>query len=193
MNNNHIIINYEWRNSKKDIQKKIVKVSFDLPITLKKISLKNEDRKNLKEIIENINLSPKKMSEHLLDLLKKHPNEPIILNYLSIAYKILGNRNKTRIVLDEAIKRFPNDIYIASSYGLFYLEEGSNEKLLETFKSCILGRCYPKRKVFHFTEVVAFHDLWGRYFEKIGKIKTAKSHNEIVNRLLVFANSSQDQ
>jgi tetratricopeptide (TPR) repeat protein len=126
----------------------------------------------------------KKTIDRILKLIEKHPKNPQLKNYLSVAYKVNGNIQKARKVNRWIIAEHPDYLFGKLNLAAEYFENKEYEKMTE-----VLGRMmeiqdlYPDRKVFHLAEVTGFNRFAIMYFTATGNQEAAESRYEILEKI----------
>ncbi len=108
--------------------------------------------------------------------LKKHPDNHVLLGWLSNCYKSIGQKRKAHALLEENYQKNPTELFPRCDYGVHQIKYHKNHKIVpslldETFN---LHELYPGRDQFHVTEIMAFYQALGLYFVCEGDYKTAK-------------------
>ncbi len=126
----------------------------------------------------------KKTIDRILKLIEKHPKNPQLKNYLSVAYTENGNIQKAREVNRWIIAEHPDYLFGKLNLAAEYFENEEYEKMTK-----VLGRMmeiqdlYPERKVFHLAEVTGFNRFAIMYFTATGNQEAAESRYEILEKI----------
>ena len=127
---------------------------------------------------------PHKAIPELLEWIEKYPNIPMLYNYLSVAYSLAGQREKSEAVSQENYRRNPDYLFARLNYAEVCLAKGEYEKIGEIFEHKYdLKLLYPKRKRFHISEVANFMGLIGVYFFETGEREAAEKYYEILQQI----------
>lgn len=127
---------------------------------------------------------PHKAIPELLEWIEKYPNIPMLYNYLSVAYSLAGQREKSEAVSQENYRRNPDYLFARLNYAEICLAKGEYEKIGEIFEHKYdLKLLYPKRKRFHISEVANFMGLIGVYFFETGEREAAEKYYEILQQI----------
>ena len=128
--------------------------------------------------------NPKKAISELKILIEKYPHIPQFYNYLTNAYLNIGARKKAVLIILESYEKFPDYLFSRLNYAFYCLKEGKYDEIPEIFNNTFdLKLLYPKRKIFHVTEVVQFAGIIGYYHAKIGDNQTAELFYTMLKKL----------
>lgn len=109
-----------------------------------------------------------------------------------MAYAKTGNRQKMEATIKETYQKFPDYLFAITSYGQLCLVSGETGKISEILKKKYsLSELYPSRHQFHVTEAMAFYQLLGNYFCKIGQHKLAKEQLHILEKIAPHAPATE--
>ena len=125
-------------------------MNIELSLSLGEI-YKTEEQKQT--IINHINL-----------LLKKFPEEPLILNYIANAQYDLGQINKAIISAQKALKLLPEDSLTLDSLAWIYTRSGAPEKALPFLRNALIKNYNSADIKFHLAITL---DMLGRRTEAI--------------------------
>jgi len=118
-------------------------------------------------------------------LRSKHPDYPVILNYLVNGYELLGQPQRASELLAEMYENFPDYLFGQTATAHSYLRNGSPEKAIAVLNGASsLKQLYPHRTVFHVTELRAFEHFMVRYFCSTGNLNQAEAHLQLMERAL---------
>jgi tetratricopeptide (TPR) repeat protein len=146
----------------------------------------------LAELYDQVHNQPGQAIPRLLELIEKHPDIPLLYNYLAGAYQLLGETEKADEIIDLNYARNPNYLFGRIQYAERYLDTDEYEKIPEVFdEKYDLKMLYPERDVFHFTEVAAFMGLMGMYFIRKGDLEMAQKYDEILQQVAPELGPSQ--
>jgi tetratricopeptide (TPR) repeat protein len=146
--------------------------------------LSNEVKEAIDRLHDVSQRRPREAIPELLDLIEKYPDVPILYNYLSIAYSMSGQREKSEAVVRENYRRNPDYLFARLNYVEICLAGGDYEKVAEILEHKFdLKLLYPKRKRFHISEVVNFMGLVGIYFVEIGERDTAEKYYDVLQQI----------
>jgi hypothetical protein len=112
----------------------------------------------------------------LIDLCQKYPEVPQIKNILLVAYQLAGNVEKAKEVNNWLISEHPDYLFGKINKAYEYLSQNKPEMVAELLGEWMeIKELYPKREVFHISEVMAFNRLVFQYHMARGKIDVARS------------------
>lgn len=127
---------------------------------------------------------PKEAIAILQPLLEQYPNVPQLYNYLNNAYQALGDQDKAQQILEETLDRFPAYLFGRISYAHDCLRQGKPEKVPELFDGNYeLSLLYPRRKLFHISEVLGFNTVIAWYFHAQGEPDRAEVYYGMMQQL----------
>jgi len=127
---------------------------------------------------------PRETIPELLEWIEKYPRVPMLYNYLSVAYSLAGQREKSEAVVQENYRRNPEYLFARLNYAEICLAKGEYEKIGEIFEHKYdLKLLYPRRKRFHISEVANFMGLIGVYFYETGEREAAEKYYEILEQI----------
>jgi len=167
----------------------VIKNFFDYTVTDEPIEVKEFDRlpEDIKQTIietgsELIYKQPDKAIPIIENLMTKITDLPMLYNHLSVAYQNIGNYEKSKEITVECYKKFPDYIMGRCNYAAACLVENKPFMVTVIFNDKYdLQALYPKRKIFHVDEYVAFNRVLCMYFYQIEDIENAKIY---YNKLL---------
>lgn len=117
-------------------------------------------------------------------LIQKYPNAAILYNYLSCAYRVDGKPKKAIPFIKLNYEKNPDYFFAKLDYGELCLKEGKLELIPEIFgKNFNLKGIYPKRNVYHISEMRGFMSLLGKYHLLTKNIYAANQCYEILKSI----------
>ena len=137
-------------------------------------ALPAEVRSKIDELRSKIAFNPGGVIPELLKLIEGYPHIPLFYNYLSNAYLLIGDAQKTEETIIECYNKFPEYLFAKVGYANVLLKKGEGEKVPDIFENKTnLRDLYPEREVFHTSEFIAFTDTVVRYFLFAGQVDLA--------------------
>ena len=125
-----------------------------------------------------------KMIERIIRLIEKHPGNPQLKNFLSVAYKSRGNLSKAREVNRWIMAEHPDYLFGKLNLAAEYYETKQYEKMTEVLGNMMeIQDLYSDRKVFHLAEVTGFYRFAVMYFTAIGNFEAAESRYDILEKI----------
>ena len=128
-------------------------------------------KEEITNIFYSLNISAKKnyLKETLNKLLAyqaDYPKVPGIYNYLCNVYYLLNEKEKQYETILEMLKKFPRYLFGKISLAQYYSQNGNSDKIASAFNNKMeIYQHFPaKRKIFHFSEVMAFYMFVGDYY-----------------------------
>ncbi|MCI5188491.1 MAG: hypothetical protein D3905_01590 [Candidatus Electrothrix sp. AS4_5] len=131
-------------------------------------------RKKVDQIREYTQSDPQRAIQEISIIYLKHTELPVLNSYLSLSYQALGDFERAEKIILKNYMSFPRYLFAKTNYAHSCLRQGNLDQIKEIFEHTSgLQSLYPRRKVFHFTEFLAFMSVWSVYYDKIGDKKTA--------------------
>ncbi|MCD4795366.1 MAG: hypothetical protein K8R54_19190 [Bacteroidales bacterium] len=116
--------------------------------------------------------NPKKQIKKLKALIEKYPNVPAFKNYLMVAYKMTGDKERTLKVIKIINEQHPDYFFGKTSLAEYYLDKGEYEKVPEILGSVKdISEIYPEKDIFHISEVANFHHFVAKYYFEKERVK----------------------
>jgi tetratricopeptide (TPR) repeat protein len=110
----------------------------------------------------------------LISLIEKYPGVPQFKNLLGAAYDLSGNYKKSTEVNDEIIREHPDYLFGKLNKAHQYLYEKKPEKVIELLGKWLdIKALYPKRDLFHISEVMAFYKVACLYYLAVKNFEAA--------------------
>jgi len=126
-------------------------------------------RKKVTQIQEYTQSDPQKAIQEISKIYLRHRELPILNNYLNLSYQAIGDTENVDKITVKTYKSFPRYLFAKTNYAHTCLRKGEMDKFEEIFEyKSDLQSLYPERKVFHYTEFLAFMSVWAVYYYKIG-------------------------
>jgi len=127
---------------------------------------------------------PRAAIPELIIAIEQYPQLPLLFNYLSVAYSGIGEYKKAEAVVLENSRRHPDYLFARLNHAEFCLLRGEYDKVAEILDHKFdLKLLYPKRNLFHVSEVVAFNKVIGHYFWETGRPDLAVQCYEIARQI----------
>lgn len=118
---------------------------------------------------------PGKAINKILRILDQYPDIPLLQNNLASAYFMTGQKDKAEEVARNNYEKFPKYLFAMTNYAQICLDQKKFALIPEIFDHKYdLKAIYPKRKIFHYTEFIAFAGVMSRYFFQIGEDQIAR-------------------
>ncbi len=132
--------------------------------------------------------------------LKKYPDNPCLLNWLISVYQKLDQYDESVPYIVQNYEKNPTYLFARINYTMHELMKNDNHEIVpHVFNNTFwLPDLYPKREVFHTTEVVSFYHLMALYYlftDKLDDVQFAIDimdktgiNPELVSRLEIHLN-----
>ncbi|WP_446008127.1 tetratricopeptide repeat protein [Candidatus Electrothrix sp.] len=131
-------------------------------------------RKKVTQIYEYTQTDPKRAIQEISKIYLRHQELPILNNYLTLSYQEIGDTEHADKITVKTYRSFPGYLFAKTNYAHICLRKGELDKIKEIFEhKSDLQSLYPERKVFHYTEFLAFMNIWAIYYYKTGEKKAA--------------------
>ena len=152
----------------------IYHVTFD-PLRSKiKQKLQKEDYHRYLQLHQQVTTNSKAVQEPLLQLHQKYPNIPEITNLLTYVYLQKNEIKKGEDLIVENYKNNPKDLFARINYADQCLRLKKISLIPEIFEEKFdLKLLYPKRELFHYSEISGFAILMSFYYFFIKKREIA--------------------
>jgi hypothetical protein len=151
-----------WASSDRPLQLVSYDISFE-PLNLpgEKIDLPEEERRALFELVHT---DPVNAIERIRLVLHRHPNSPILLNWLCSAYEMTSDDVNAELTAKLNYDVNPDYLFAKLNYAAHFLRRGDIAKFDEILgNNYELKLLYPDREVFHISEVVGFYGMMVQY------------------------------
>jgi tetratricopeptide (TPR) repeat protein len=126
----------------------------------------------------------RKIIDQLTQLILRYPYVPILKNYLSVAYKELGNYEKAKEITKWILTEHPDYLFARINQAHVYIQNGEYEKVpLILGKAMEIKELYPERDVFHLSEVTSFLNAAVRYFVAIENRELAENRLDMMKEI----------
>ena len=117
-------------------------------------------------------------------LIKKHPRNPQLKNYLSILYQKMGDTPKANEVTKWIVAEHPNYLFGKLNVAFKYLADEKYEKVTEVLgEELEIKALYPHRDTFHVSEITGFYKATVLYFIGLNNLKEAKKRVKLIKEL----------
>ncbi|MDY0361439.1 MAG: hypothetical protein RBR08_08300 [Desulforegulaceae bacterium] len=143
--------------------------------------------KGLVEEIQKIRTSIYASALEILPILKKFEKKyghiPYLYNLMSAAYMSAGEKEKAEKYVEKNYKKFPDYLFSRINYADISLYKGNFKKIPEIFDNKFdLKSLYPKRDVFHISELTGFNSVMCMYFMQTKEFKTARFYYKMLKK-----------
>jgi tetratricopeptide (TPR) repeat protein len=144
------------------------------------------DLNRIEAISDNLRDRPEAHVEELDRLIEKHPNLPVLRNFLTVALEAAGEKERAKKVVEETARLFPSYIFGFCNQVSSLLHAGKVEEakaMLETGPRgplLLLPLFDPSREVFHTSEAVAYGVMLGQYFLATERVAAAEAQLEML-------------
>jgi tetratricopeptide (TPR) repeat protein len=149
---------------------------YDITFDPIKTDYPPEVKKNIQKLYRELHINPKEAIPKLLVLKDKYPLVPILYNYLSNGYSLLGDRKMSEYWIKESYRVNPDYLFARLNLACLYLRDGRIDKVEELLEGKMdLQMHYPNRKTFHISEARAFYLLVAELYFRQGKVEAART------------------
>ena len=129
-------------------------------------------------------VDPSAAIPELLAAIAQYPQVRVLYNYLAVAYSAVGDVERSETVILENIRRHPDYLFARTNYAEMCLGRGEPDKVPEILGARLdLKQLYPKRNLFHISEVVGFYGVVGFYYWETGRPAEAARCYDLLRQL----------
>jgi len=111
---------------------------------------------------------------------KKYPDVPVVYNYLRNIYAMMKESTKAAALDLECYERFPEYVFARTQYARNFLHTDPEKAYTILGGTPSINEAYPKRKVFHISEAMAFYSVLIEYFIGTKNLATAESWLDMI-------------
>jgi len=127
--------------------------------------------------------NPKRAIQLIRQLIEHYPDNQILYNNLVIYYTLAGKKRKAEDIIIYFYQKFPDYLFAKVHYSLFLISRGKEQEVPKVLKNMwTLPELLPNRKVFHYSEVIAFHILLISYYLKTDEILKADTLFKVLSQ-----------
>ena len=121
----------------------------------------------------------------LLEAIAKYPANPLLKNYLSTLYMVLGKEEKSYEVNHWILTEHSNYLFARLNLANEYIQNKEYDKVPDVLGELLdIKDLYPEREIFHVKEVSAYVSTAIRYLCAIGDVEQAKIRLEILEEIV---------
>ena len=133
------------------------------------------EKKKINKIFQRIQTEPTKQIPLLLQLKKKHPNLPMLYNYLGAAYKSSQQYDKYKEIIHETVKLFPDYLFGKVTLADYYFDRNNHKEVRKIFNNKLeIHHHFPaSRMIYHISEVRSFYAIIGTLHARSGNMSRA--------------------
>ncbi len=136
------------------------------------------------EIHDYLHSEPDKAIKEILKIKQNYSEIPILNNYLCSCYIAIDDLKNAKAIASKNYKLFPKYLFAKTNHAQLLLQEGKTDEIPKIFeRKYHLQSLYPKRKLFHYTEFLAFMGIWSVYFNKIGEKDLSKIYYKAMKKI----------
>jgi tetratricopeptide (TPR) repeat protein len=127
---------------------------------------------------------PQQAIPRLEALIERYPDAAQFYNYLAVAYSGVQEHEKAEVIIRTCIQKHPTYLFAKLNLAELYLQRREYAKIAAIFNHKLeLKLLYPRRKIFHISEVVNFAGTLGLYFAKIGERAGAEVYYKLLQQV----------
>ena len=133
------------------------------------------EKRKINKVFQRIKTEPTKQIPILLRLKKKHPNLPVLYNYLGIAYQLSQQPDKYKKILHDTVKLFPDYLFGKVTLADYYFDKNNHREVRKIFNNKLeIHHHFPaSRTVYHISEVRSFYGTIGTLHARSGNMTRA--------------------
>lgn len=125
-----------------------------------------------------------KVIDIITRLIDEFPGVPMLKNYLSVAYHVRGNSEKSAEINARLLAEHPDYLFARLNKANFYIEHAEFNKVPELLGTALeISQLYPEREVFHIGEIIHFYKVIIRYYAAIEDLELAEKRLEELKNL----------
>ena len=145
-----------------------------------KKALSKKDADLLSSLYVQVQEDPKTHIGKLEQLSARCGAVPEIANLLAFALLQTGKRKEAELLIEKTWAEHPDYLIGKINYADQALRQGKKERVASIFSECFdLGRLYPERDTFHFSEFRGFMVVMGFYHLAIGEKEKAEEYYQL--------------
>ena len=180
------------KKQKQIIAKQVYKQPIAIDFEITDEPLENPDYPPLpKDVQVDLEQSYTLMTEHpeqaiakFTELKDRFPYYPKFNNYISAAYSQLEEYDKTRELVEETYRKFPEYLFARVNYAELCIQNNISDQVPIIFEGKTgLKELYPHRSVFHISEVSGFYGMMGLYYCFVNNKIEAERHYNLLKRV----------
>lgn len=133
------------------------------------------EKKKIYKVFQRIKTEPTKQIPSLLRLKKKHPNLPVLYNYLGIAYQLTQQPDKYKEIIHDTVKLFPDYLFGKITLADYYFDRNNHREVRKIFNNKLeIHHHFPaSRTIYHISEVRSFYSVIGTLHARSGNMSRA--------------------
>ena len=160
-------------------------ISTDPRFTNNRLSLSRALASELEDTaIQSQDPKNKFIIARLMRLIDQYPNVPMFKNYLSVAYNIRNEYEKSVEINNQLLKEHPEYLFARINQANHFIHNKELDKVPEMLGPELeLSRLYPEREVFHSGELSSYLNVVIRYFAAKGDLDKAEEKLDILQEL----------
>ncbi len=131
------------------------------------------------------NKNPQKTVDELPAIIERMPQVPLLRNHLFVALRRLGRHDEAFAVNDQALKDHPDYLYAVLNKAVQHWEKDELDEFEKALGGAplMINRTFPKREVFHVSEMFAYYSLLLRYWLSKDNPDAAESFYKLLDAL----------
>jgi hypothetical protein len=152
-------------------------------------ALPEDERSRIDHLSARMFEDPASLVPELRELVARYPSSSMLRNHLYGALNAAGEAAEAAAVLTELRRLFPAYIFGVVNEVMLLLAEGQSEQAREILETGPRGPLFhiaqfePYRKLFHYTEVVAYQSMIGHYLAHTDRAHEASTHLRVCDEL----------
>jgi tetratricopeptide (TPR) repeat protein len=133
------------------------------------------EKKKINKVFQRIRTKPTKQIPILLKLRKKHPDLPVLYNYLGIVYQLSQQLDKYEEIIHDTVKLFPDYLFGKVTLADYYFDRNNHKEVRKIFnnKLEIHHHFFASRTIYHISEVRSFYATIGTLHARSGNMSRA--------------------
>ena len=158
---------------------------LEYTITLEPLDIDTPElSRQLGKLHNRIKRRDKRVIADLKKYIAQYPHEPILKNYLFLAYIQEDNQTVANEVLRETVAKHPDYLFGKMNLAASFLGTEELHQVPEILgKYLDLKKLHPEREVFHISEVMSFFKVVAIYFIEMEDFEAAEMRLKILQEL----------
>ncbi len=133
------------------------------------------EKKKINKVFQQIRTEPTKQIPILLQLRKKHPDLPVLYNYLGITYQCSQQPDKYEEIIHDTVKLFPDYLFGKITLADYHFDKNNHREVRKIFNNKLeIHHHFPaSRMIYHISEVRSFYATIGTLHARSGNMSRA--------------------
>lgn len=162
-----------------------LQINYESDFVYRQYQIPQQEESVIHESIKLIREGSGYAIKRILQLCKKHPNNPVLLNNLAVAFLNSEDYENAERTLKDLIEKFPEYVLGWLSLAHFYITSDHDPSIVTEFigEEMDLQKSFPHRDGFHIDEVLRFLNVAVQYYYRTGDPEAAGVYLEMLEEL----------